>query len=78
MPVSRSPRSFDPVTPQRANPWTWSRTLSACATLIVSHRASEYPAKSRCFSTEERLEMVHTVFARIAAKAGCEFELHHL
>ena len=64
------PGSFDPVTNGHLD--VVRQAVVLCDKLIVSIGVS--PGKKPLFSTEERLEMVRSVFGPIAEQAGCVFE----
>ena len=68
--IALYPGSFDPVTNGHLDVVRHAVTL--CDRLIVA--IGVQPNKKPLFSTEERLEMVRTVFAPIAQKAGCAFD----
>ena len=68
--IALYPGSFDPVTNGHLDVVRHAVTL--CDRLIVSIGVS--PSKKPLFSTEERLEMVRSVFGPIAQKAGCAFD----
>jgi pantetheine-phosphate adenylyltransferase len=64
------PGSFDPITNGHLDVVRHAVTL--CDRLIVS--IGVHSGKKPLFSTEERLEMVRSVFGPIAQKAGCAFD----
>jgi pantetheine-phosphate adenylyltransferase len=68
--IALYPGSFDPVTNGHLDVVRHAVTL--CDRLIVS--IGLHPGKKPLFSTEERLEMVRSVFGPIAQKAGCGFD----
>ena len=68
--IALYPGSFDPVTNGHLDVVRHAVTL--CDRLIVS--IGVHSGKKPLFSTEERLEMVQSVFAPIAQKAGCAFD----
>ena len=68
--IALYPGSFDPVTNGHLDVVQHAVTL--CDRLIVA--VGVHPGKKSLFSTEERLEMLRTVCAPIAKKAGCAFE----
>jgi pantetheine-phosphate adenylyltransferase len=68
--IALYPGSFDPVTNGHLDVVRHAVTL--CDRLIVS--IGVHPARKPLFSTEERLEMVRSVFGPIAQKAGCAFD----
>jgi len=68
--IALYPGSFDPVTNGHLDVVRHAVTL--CDRLIVA--IGVQPNKKPLFSTEERLDMVRTVFAPIAQKAGCAFD----
>jgi pantetheine-phosphate adenylyltransferase len=68
--IALYPGSFDPVTNGHLDVVRHAVTL--CDRLIVS--IGVQPGKKPLFSTEERLEMVRSVFGPIAQKAGCAFD----
>jgi len=68
--IALYPGSFDPVTNGHLGVVRHAVTL--CDRLIVS--IGVHSGKKPLFSTEERLEMVRSVFGPIAQKAGCAFD----
>jgi len=68
--IALYPGSFDPVTNGHLDVVRHAVTL--CDRLIVS--IGVHSGKKPLFSTEERLEMVRSVFAPVAQKAGCAFD----
>src|SRR5262249_4876190 len=68
--IALYPGSFDPVTNGHLDVVRHAVTL--CEKLIVS--IGVHSGKKALFSTEERLEMVRSVFAPVAQKAGCAFD----
>ena len=68
--IALYPGSFDPVTNGHLDVVRHAVTL--CDRLIAS--IGVQPGKKPLFSTEERLEMVRSVFGPIAQKAGCAFD----
>ena len=68
--IALYPGSFDPVTNGHLDVVRHAVTL--CDRLIVS--IGVHSGKKPLFSTEERLEMVRSVFGPIAQKAGCAFD----
>ena len=68
--IALYPGSFDPVTNGHLDVVRHAVTL--CDRLIVA--IGVHPGKKPLFSAEERLEMARSVFAPIAAKAGCAFD----
>jgi pantetheine-phosphate adenylyltransferase len=68
--IALYPGSFDPVTNGHLDVVRHAVTL--CDRLVVS--IGVHTGKKPLFSTEERLEMVRSVFAPIAQKAGCAFD----
>jgi pantetheine-phosphate adenylyltransferase len=68
--IALYPGSFDPVTNGHVDVVRHAVTL--CDRLIVS--IGVHSGKKPLFSTEERLEMVRSVFGPIAQKAGCAFD----
>jgi pantetheine-phosphate adenylyltransferase len=65
--IALYPGSFDPVTNGHLDVFRHAVTL--CDRLVVAIGVN--PGKKPLFSTEERLEMVETIFGPIAAAAGC-------
>ncbi|ABD88138.1 pantetheine-phosphate adenylyltransferase [Rhodopseudomonas palustris] len=68
--IALYPGSFDPVTNGHLD--VVSRAVALCDRLIVA--IGVHPGKKPLFSTQERLEMVETVFAPVAAAAHCAFD----
>jgi pantetheine-phosphate adenylyltransferase len=68
--IALYPGSFDPVTNGHLDVVRHAVTL--CDRLVVS--IGVHSGKKPLFSTEERLEMVRSVFAPVAEKAGCAFD----
>jgi pantetheine-phosphate adenylyltransferase len=68
--IALYPGSFDPVTNGHLDVVRHAVTL--CDRLIIS--IGVHSGKKPLFSTEERLEMVRSVFGPIAQKAGCAFD----
>ena len=68
--IALYPGSFDPVTNGHLDVVRHAVTL--CDRLIVS--IGVHPGKKPLFSTEERLDMVRSVFEPVAKKAGCAFD----
>lgn len=68
--IALYPGSFDPVTNGHLD--VVRHAVVLCDRLIVAVGVN--PSKKPLFSTEERLAMVQTVFAPVAAKAGCAFD----
>lgn len=68
--VALYPGSFDPVTNGHID--VVRQACSFVDRLIVA--IGVHPGKAPLFTAEHRLEMIHEVFAPIAAKAGCELE----
>jgi pantetheine-phosphate adenylyltransferase len=68
--IALYPGSFDPVTNGHLDVVRHAVTL--CDRLIAS--IGVHSGKKPLFSTEERLEMVRSVFGPIAQKAGCAFD----
>ena len=68
--IALYPGSFDPVTNGHLD--VVRQAVMLCDKLIVA--IGVHPGKKPLFSTEERLEMVRSVFAPLAQKAGCAFE----
>jgi pantetheine-phosphate adenylyltransferase len=64
------PGSFDPVTNGHLD--VVRQAVGLCDRLVVA--IGVHPGKKPLFSTEERLEMLQTVFGPVASKAGCIFE----
>jgi pantetheine-phosphate adenylyltransferase len=64
------PGSFDPVTNGHLD--VVRQAVGLCDRLVVA--IGVHPGKKPLFSTEERLEMLQTVFGPVASKAGCTFE----
>jgi pantetheine-phosphate adenylyltransferase len=64
------PGSFDPVTNGHLD--VVRQAVGLCDRLVVA--IGVHPGKKPLFSTEERLEMLQTVFGPVAGKAGCAFE----
>jgi pantetheine-phosphate adenylyltransferase len=64
------PGSFDPVTNGHLD--VVRHAVGLCDRLVVA--IGVHPGKKPLFSTEERLEMLQTVFGPVASKAGCTFE----
>jgi pantetheine-phosphate adenylyltransferase len=64
------PGSFDPVTNGHLD--VVRQAVGLCDRLVVA--IGVHPGKQPLFSTEERLEMLQTVFGPVASKAGCTFE----
>src|ERR1700712_5776225 len=67
--IALYPGSFDPVTNGHLD--VVAKAVALCDRLIVA--IGVQPAKKPLFSADERLKMVHDVFAPVAAKAGCAF-----
>src|SRR5262249_56556388 len=68
--IALYPGSFDPVTNGHLD--VVRHAVMLCDKLIVA--IGVHPGKKPLFSTEERLEMVRSVFAPLAQKAGCAFD----
>jgi pantetheine-phosphate adenylyltransferase len=68
--IALYPGSFDPVTNGHLD--VVRHAVRLCDRLIVA--IGIHPGKKPLFSTEQRLEMVETVFAPIAAAAHCAFD----
>jgi len=68
--IALYPGSFDPVTNGHLD--VVRHAVILCDRLIVS--IGVHSGKKPLFSTEERLEIVRSVFAPIAQKAGCAFD----
>ena len=68
--IALYPGSFDPVTNGHLD--VVRQAVVLCDKLIVS--IGVHPGKKPLFSTEERLEMVRSVFGPIAEKADCAFD----
>jgi pantetheine-phosphate adenylyltransferase len=68
--IALYPGSFDPVTNGHLD--VVSHGVGLCDRMIVA--IGVHPGKKPLFSAEERLAMVESVFAPIAAKAGCAFD----
>jgi pantetheine-phosphate adenylyltransferase len=68
--IALYPGSFDPVTNGHLD--VVKNAVGLCDRLIVA--IGVHPGKVPLYSTEERLEMVRTVFGPVAAKAGCAFD----
>jgi pantetheine-phosphate adenylyltransferase len=68
--IALYPGSFDPVTNGHLD--VVRHAVGLCDRLIVAIGVN--PGKKSLFSTEERLEMVETIFAPIASAAGCAFD----
>ena len=68
--IALYPGSFDPVTNGHLD--VVQHAVGLCDRLIVA--IGVHPGKKPLFSTEERLDMVRTLFAPVAAKAGCAFD----
>lgn len=64
------PGSFDPVTNGHLD--VVRQAVGLCDRLVVA--IGVHPGKKPLFSTEDRLEMLQTVFGPVAGKAGCAFE----
>lgn len=64
------PGSFDPVTNGHLD--VVRQAVGLCDRLVVA--IGVHPGKKPLFSTEERLEMLQTVFGPVANKAGCTLE----
>jgi pantetheine-phosphate adenylyltransferase len=64
------PGSFDPVTNGHLD--VVRQAVGLCDRLVVA--IGVHPGKKPLFSTEERLEMLQTVFGPVTGKAGCAFE----
>jgi pantetheine-phosphate adenylyltransferase len=64
------PGSFDPVTNGHLD--VVRQAVGLCDRLVVA--IGVHPGKQPLFSTEERLEMLQTVFGPVASNAGCTFE----
>src|SRR5215468_6074084 len=69
--IALYPGSFDPVTNGHLD--VVRQAVILCDKLIVAIGVN--PGKKPLFSTEERLEMVRSVFAPLAQKAGCALEV---
>jgi pantetheine-phosphate adenylyltransferase len=67
--VALYPGSFDPITNGHLD--VVRHAVGLCDRLIVA--IGIHPGKKPLFSVEERLDMAHSVFAPIAATAGCAF-----
>ena len=68
--VALYPGSFDPVTNGHLD--VVRHAVVLCERLIVA--IGVHPGKKPLFGTEERLEIARSVFAPVAAKAGCAFD----
>ncbi len=68
--IALYPGSFDPVTNGHLD--VVKHAVGLCDRLIVA--IGIHPGKTPLYSTEERLDMVRTVFGPVAAKAGCAFD----
>ena len=68
--IALYPGSFDPVTNGHLD--VVRQAVGLCDRLVVA--IGVHPGKKPLFSTEERLEMLQTVFGPVASKAGCAFE----
>jgi pantetheine-phosphate adenylyltransferase len=68
--IALYPGSFDPVTNGHLD--VVRHAVILCDRLIVS--IGVHSGKKPLFSTEQRLEMVRSVFGPIAQKAGCAFD----
>ena len=68
--IALYPGSFDPVTNGHLD--VVRHAVGLCDRLIVAIGVNS--SKKPLFSTEERLDMVRTLFAPVAAKAGCGFD----
>src|ERR1700709_495849 len=68
--IALYPGSFDPVTNGHLD--VVRHAVGLCDRLIVAIGVS--PGKKPLFSTDERLDMARSVFAPVAAKAGCAFD----
>jgi pantetheine-phosphate adenylyltransferase len=68
--IALYPGSFDPVTNGHLD--VVRQAVVLCDRLIVAIGVNS--SKTPMFSTQERLDMVRTLFAPIAAKAGCAFD----
>jgi pantetheine-phosphate adenylyltransferase len=68
--VALYPGSFDPVTNGHLD--VVRHAVVLCDRLIVA--IGVHPGKTPLFSAEERLGMVRSVFAPVAAEAGCAFD----
>ncbi|MBS0530182.1 MAG: pantetheine-phosphate adenylyltransferase [Proteobacteria bacterium] len=68
--IALYPGSFDPVTNGHLD--VVRHAVVLCDRLIVA--IGVHPGKKPLFSTEERLAMVQSVFAPVAADAGCTFD----
>src|SRR5260221_6831438 len=68
--IALYPGSFDPVTNGHLD--VVRHAVGLCDRLIVTIGLN--PGKKPLFSTQERLDMVRTVFAPVAAEAGCAFD----
>jgi pantetheine-phosphate adenylyltransferase len=68
--IALYPGSFDPVTNGHLD--VVKHAVGLCDKLIVA--IGVHSSKKPLFTTEERLEMVRSVFAPVAEKAGCAFD----
>ena len=68
--IALYPGSFDPVTNGHLD--VVRHAVGLCDRLIVAIGVNS--SKKPLFSTEERLEMVRTLFAPVAVQAGCAFD----
>jgi len=68
--IALYPGSFDPVTNGHLD--VVRQAVGLCDRLIVA--IGVHSAKKPMFSTEERLDMVKSVFAPVASAAGCAFD----
>jgi pantetheine-phosphate adenylyltransferase len=68
--IALYPGSFDPVTNGHLD--VVRHAVVLCDRLIVA--IGVHPGKKPLFSTEERLEMVRSVFEPVSAKAGCAYD----
>ena len=68
--IALYPGSFDPITNGHLDVVRHAVTL--CDRLVVA--IGVHSGKKPLFSTEQRLEMVRSVFGPIAQKAGCAFD----
>jgi pantetheine-phosphate adenylyltransferase len=68
--IALYPGSFDPVTNGHLD--VVRQAVMLCDKLIVAIGVN--PGKKPLFSTEERLEMVRSMFGPLAQKAGCAFD----
>jgi pantetheine-phosphate adenylyltransferase len=68
--IALYPGSFDPVTNGHLD--VVRQAVGLCDRLIVA--VGVHSGKKPLFSTDERLDMVRTVFGPIAQQAGCAFD----